>query len=196
MVYLYAMNLAKLPGVEEIGFSDLVNTLDTTRQQKIEKLKQPDKKKQTLGAGLLLKFVLEDRGFRVEKVQIGPHGKPEIEGMCFNLSHSGDVAICVVSDLPVGCDIEKIRQMPECFGEDFFRVWTMKESYGKMTGEGLNIPKNVLEVRLGNGPKIFRNGIEQECVFKEYDIPGYQVYVCAQEAVFSDLAWVDCIYKS
>ena len=196
MVYLYAMSVATLPDVEEIGFSDLVYTLDCVRQQKITNLKQPEKKKQSLGAGLLLKRVLEDRGLRAEDVQIGAHGKPEIEGLCFNLSHSGDMVICAVSDLPVGCDIEKIRQMPECFGEDFFRVWTIKESYGKMTGEGLNIPKDVLEVRLGNGPKIFRNGIEQECVFKEYDIPGYQVYVCAQEAEFSDLAWVDFIYKS
>lgn len=195
MVYLYAMNLANLPNVEETQFWDLVGTLDCTRQNKIEKLKKPQKQKQSLGAGVLLKVVLENLGLGIENVRIGPHGKPEIEGVCFNLSHSGNMVICAVSELPVGCDIEEIRQMPERFGEDFFRVWSFKESYGKMTGEGLSIPKDALAVRLGNVPRIFRNDIEQTCFLKEYDIPGYQVSVCAEESEFSELVWIKFTYK-
>ena len=100
-------------------------------------------------------------GFSVENVTIGMTGKPECEGVFFNLSHSGDMVLCAICDMPVGCDIEKVADAPleiadRYFSEKerqyidssqslpeisrrFFRIWTMKESYVKMTGEGMNL---------------------------------------------------------
>lgn len=93
---------------------------------------------------------------------------------CFNLSHSGDMVIMAVSAYPVGCDMEgtktekngtkeekrsernlKIarrfftereqKAVEEGGNEAFYRIWTRKESYIKMTGEGMKVPFLSLE---------------------------------------------------
>lgn len=94
--------------------------------------------------------------------RFGPHGKPEIVDfpLYFSLSHSGDYVLCAISDREVGADIQKLqtvdfskltsrffaeteyKALEECDSEAerqklFFRLWTNKEAYGKMTGQGI-----------------------------------------------------------
>ncbi len=85
-------------------------------------------------------------------------GKPYFLSHCeifFNISHSSNYVACAISDRPVGIDIEggrKARQnlakrffdeseaswINECQSEErFFRIWTLKEAYGKATGKGV-----------------------------------------------------------
>ena len=78
----------------------------------------------------------------------------------FNLSHSGSYALCVLCDSEVGCDIQKISQPrdsilkrifheeerdyilrggpQEQMAERFTRIWALRESFIKQTGEGLS----------------------------------------------------------
>ena len=95
------------------------------------------------------------------KIEITPRGKPflkEHRGLFYNLSHSGEYAICALSDKEVGVDIQKWRGITqtgiadrilhekerETFSwdkegseEEFFRYWAAKEAYVKCSGEGL-----------------------------------------------------------
>lgn len=212
MVEIYALDISCLPDEGEEEYEQMCVVLSEERKRKIRECKQSAKRKQMLGAGVLLGRVLKRNGIRPETVQISEYGKPKAEGICFNLSHSGDIVICVVSKVPVGCDIEKVKPVSRKLAERFFReeekaylsrfdestyapefcrLWTMKESYVKMTGEGLHLPLSAFEVQMGEEVRIFREGQRQTCYLKEYSVPGYCITVCAGEEEFSEIQWED-----
>lgn len=191
MVHLYITDVRMLPLPSECP--ELVNRLSAERQQKLKTLLQKEKQKQCLGAGLLLEKVLAQHGVSADSVRVGKDGKPEVDGIFFNLSHSGDLVICAISDVTVGCDIEKRREVPthlaerffsdgekaylasfagETYEREFFRLWTRKESYVKMTGEGMARSLDAFDVFQKNGEK---------CYFNEHEVEGYQISVCTEE---------------
>lgn len=93
------------------------------------------------------------------RFRYGPNGRPEIDGLRFNLSHTGDLALLAVGDgAPLGADIEALRPvsldvarryfapgevdalmaLPWRHRQSaFFRCWTRKEAYLKALGTGL-----------------------------------------------------------
>lgn len=95
-----------------------------------------------------------------------PYGKPFLKDnpVYFNLSHSEEYAILVVSTIPVGVDIEKVRDNFEtskivnrffCENEKdlvgnnlekFFEYWVRKESLIKAVGKGLGMGLDNLDV--------------------------------------------------
>jgi 4'-phosphopantetheinyl transferase len=91
--------------------------------------------------------------------EYGEHGKPFIVGhpdIHFNISHCREAVLCVVSDRPVGVDIESIREYRDSLVHytmndaetarieqaerpevAFIRLWTMKEAKLKLSGRGI-----------------------------------------------------------
>lgn len=89
-------------------------------------------------------------------------GKPylNINDIHFNLSHSNNLLVCTVSQIPIGVDVEYInknidlRRSSRFFSKiekqyiynsfdkfsNFFLLWTIKESYLKLKGSGLIFP--------------------------------------------------------
>ena len=87
-------------------------------------------------------------------VESGPQGKPylpEHPEVHFNLSHSGSWVVLAIGDREVGVDVERTdRPMDRAalskrhftpeeqeHPDDFFAIWTAKESYLKYLGVGL-----------------------------------------------------------
>lgn len=118
---------------------------------------------------LLMDGLREEYGLTQPPVfDYSSEGKPFIAArpdIHFSLSHSGNVALCVLADQPVGADVEVPRkitssliaytmnadeqakinasQNPEM---QFLHFWTRKEALLKLTGEGIrNDVKAVLE---------------------------------------------------
>ncbi|MCR5513338.1 MAG: 4'-phosphopantetheinyl transferase superfamily protein [Prevotella sp.] len=115
---------------------------------------------------LLCEALRKEYGFTELPVfEYGEHGKPVIVGhpdIHFNLSHCREAAICVVSNQPVGVDIETIRPFKESLARyvmnddelqqingsalEFTKLWTRKEAAVKRSGHGINNEmKHVLE---------------------------------------------------
>ena len=208
MLKLYVADIMNLP--DPLTVPELLQKLPMNRQQRIHNMKQEKSRKQSMGVGLLLEKVLALYHMENSQLSVGEHGKPMIDGLEFSLSHSGELVICAVSDKPVGCDVEKIRKAPECVAERFFsdreqaylsqfsgeeydkaffRLWTMKESYVKMTGEGMGVPMEQYEVVVDDCARVIRDGGVQECYVSEVEIPGYIISICAEESAHAELIW-------
>ncbi len=200
MVDIYLSDITNLPDPKEQP--ELLDRISKERREKIEKMPQSKSRRQSLGAGLLLNKALSCHGLRSEDVYLDENGKPAIKGLCFNLSHSGELVICATSETPVGCDAEQIKKAPPrlaeryfCEGEkqylsqfaedeydrEFYRLWTMKESYMKYTGEGTRLALNKFEIQIQDEVRVVRDGVIQPCVLKEYEVPGYCVTVCIKD---------------
>ena len=214
MVRVYISNVSNLPDPKENLW--IMEGLPEERKNKILRFLRVQDRRQNLAAGLLLKNVLEQHEIDISNISYGPHGKPELPDIYFNLSHSHDYVVCAISDKPVGCDIEKVGKSREGVAErfftekermylstfeekdrlnEFYRIWTMKESYLKMTGEGLVFGLNRIECRFEKAVSseaknqdevmIYRDGEKCHCFIKEYEIFGYKLSVCAEEEIFA-----------
>ena len=100
----------------------------------------------------LLKKVLDEYKIKKEIIY-NSYGKPYLKNneLYFNISHSYEYTVLVISNKEVGVDIEKItmrsKVMEKVFDEDekkliksdedFTKIWVKKESYVKYLGMGL-----------------------------------------------------------
>lgn len=113
------------------------------------------------GQYLLRYAIKEEYGIPVlPAIEKGTYGKPyfpSASNIHFNISHAGYMVVCAVAQAEVGVDIEAVRKIREGMVErvltktergwlekredkesSFIRLWNLKESYVKMTGEGLS----------------------------------------------------------
>ena len=137
------------------------------------------------------------------------NGKPYYIGneneIFFNLSHGQELIAVACADCEVGIDAESMRKVREnamrrtCTRKewewlqqseqkelDFLRLWTLKESYMKMTGRGMSLPLDSFEIIrkdqgfvLGKSPKRpgffrtmeFENYIFSVCMESDFSLP-------------------------
>lgn len=132
----------------------LMETLPEKRQTELSLLRPADRIR-SLFAEIALRTMLFDEGISPSDVEIvrGENRKPALKGgeVQFNLSHSGDVAVCAVSEFPVGADVElcvprqtealAARMFPMlragATDEALYAHWTARESLIKYLGLGV-----------------------------------------------------------
>ena len=203
-VYVSVMRVeAALTKKEE---DELKNRRSAARQEKIERLRYEADKRLSLGAGLLLDQGLKRFGLREQTEVFGTveNGKPcllchpEIQ---FNLSHSGSMVMAAFSSCPVGCDVEKKQKARMDVAKRFFtpaeqrvllaakteeerdllfsRLWTLKESYLKVGGQGMAMALDSFTMELGGQPRLV--GTEEgRYRFQEFSLSDYCASVCVQ----------------
>lgn len=196
---------------DERVYSRMLSTVSEQRREKAERCRTVGDRLLSLGAGIVLNIALTPYGIteRDANFKFGAHGKPYIDGredLFFSLSHSKDKVVCAVSKREVGADIERIRDISDgllkrvctdkekkyldCFDkarqtEEFFRLWTAKESFMKFLGQGLGAMRS-FEVLLGKGVTVKQDLCKDEVYFKEYSADGYKITVCGEENEFCE----------
>ena len=145
----------------------------------------PDRKRCVRAYMLLWEGLSREYGVESAPLfDFGSHGKPMLRddpGLHFSLSHSGNAVLCALDRRPVGADIEMIRHhnlehLLSVFSDRerasieqaaspelcFTRLWTRKESYLKLTGEGLTGTKALREIPTeGNGSVLFETVVRE-----------------------------------
>ena len=187
----------------------LLARMPVYRQEKIQNYIFEKDRRLSLGAGVLLAYGLNCRGIAEHKdVQLGAKGKPYLSDKLFyNISHSGSKVVCSFSREEVGVDIEQIlpvedaliRQVsvsseqahllqldPETQRQEFYVLWTAKESYMKLRGTGLSMPPTQLELSFGDILRIRDAGKPAKVCFRQYPLQGYCLTVCSEHADFAD----------
>ncbi|MEG2418094.1 MAG: 4'-phosphopantetheinyl transferase superfamily protein [Eubacterium sp.] len=188
-------------------FNGRLTEVPVSRQQKAKSYRFARDRALSLGAGLLLNQALEEAGIDPRDVafQASDGQKPVLKGhpdFHFNLSHSGDYAILGVADTPIGVDIEKMTDIPralarhyfhkgeiaflnglseEAFIPNFYRLWTLKESFMKATGLGFSLALDAFEIQMGSAIGVHQRVNEKSYGFTEVDdLGGYAISICVE----------------
>lgn len=160
-MHLYLFERPDLVSAEQLEAEMLPLLPDWRRKQAMQF-------KHTLGQVLCAKaFLLLQEGLRKDYGYEGlitfdyvANGKPvlrERPDIHFSLSHCKEGVLCVIDDLPIGCDIESVERnvsqslISYCCNEKeqaeianvihpeeaFIKLWTQKEAIIKLSGEGI-----------------------------------------------------------
>ncbi len=143
-------------------FEKYFDMIPEWRKDAVDTLSRERPRRLSLGASVLLAEAMRDFGADPgARVVFGKNGKPLIEGgndFYFNLSHSGEYAVCAAARAPVGCDVEaysypdyriarrfftdaendfvSVIEDEEKKRRAFYGVWTRKEAVLKADGDG------------------------------------------------------------
>ena len=101
---------------DENTYTRLLQSVCQTRQEKVEKMKHMDGKRQSLLAGVLIKYAIEHNGYSYKDCEIlhTDMGKPRYfhggKELFLNSSHSGGAVLVAMSDRMIGCDVEQVAR--------------------------------------------------------------------------------------
>lgn len=135
---------------------------------------------------------------------------PKWEDRQFNLSHSGDLALCALDGGPVGVDVQIVREwrpslprrvcspaelhwleeQPEPWPA-FALLWALKESRAKQSGRGLTVPIRDIRVPLPDRGAVKLDGLW----FQVYAGPGWAGAACGCGPPPEEILWreLSCI---
>lgn len=126
----------------------------TTFENDLKRTEQHEIAYTLLGEVLRTRFGITS--FTIEKKERGKPFLADFPNVRFNISHCEGLAVCGISDKEIGVDAELIRSfsgkvmrrifsaeeqnfiaVSESPETDFFKIWTLKESLCKFTGDGI-----------------------------------------------------------
>lgn len=158
--------------------------LSAEERARAERLALPrDRMRFVAGRSRLREILAGYAGVPPERLEFGygPHGRPAIEAIDFNLAHADDIAaLAVCRAFPVGIDLERLRELDAATARRYLsarelaelgalpaeqrgvaqiRAWTRKEAYLKALGLGLAADPGGVEVSIGAEAEL-RSGLD------------------------------------
>lgn len=201
MIHVYVSDIT--PFRKDNIWKQFINRLDMERQEKVMRTRNEKDQVRILAAGLLLQDAVErelDRkipeAFLCMKQK--ESGKPylvDYPQVHFNLSHSGEMVACAIGRIEVGVDIQQLipvkekvatrfftekenERLKQCatkkeYEKQFIQYWCRKESYLKLTGEGLwgmtkpFLPHEIWEKQIGEYQLCVSTWTKEKVDFRE-----------------------------
>ncbi len=188
---------------DEKLFQKALEQVSLHRINKVQKYRFRKDKNLSLGAGLALDFLLKQIGLNEKDMeyQTGKYGKLKFKNypnVHFNISHSGNYAICAIAPIEIGIDIEIVTDYQKDVAEQFCskdeidfietlseknrayyftRLWTLKESFLKKLGCGI-IDKKFFPKFIPNNLPTLQDSRYSDYDFKELELKGYCISLC------------------
>ena len=178
-------------------------TLSEYRIGRLKKISPIEKRQQSIGAELLLNHAVKSVFAEIKpplEICADSLGKLYFKSipLKFSLSHSGDMAVCAISDENVGIDVEVGIEYKEKIAERFFsaaeiqgleisadkdtefgRIWTAKESTLKYLGCGLS--RDISSVALINENTVMLSPENTTLKVIYKNLSGAHISVCTAE---------------
>ena len=156
--------------IAEFDLEETLKQVSPQRREKALRFRHEAGRRQSVAVYLLLKKALKQEYGITGDLEFGfqEQGKPfllQYPEIHFSLSHCKVAVACAVSNHPVGIDIEHIRPYRPELGAyvlseeerqqvegaersdvEFIKWWTRKESYLKLTGEGIRNDLKTLDL--------------------------------------------------
>lgn len=211
---IFAMDIAE--EAMAARYEQMLNWVPAEKRNRLQRFHRKEDALRGLGGEVLVRWLACSR-LNLANDQVvfarAQHGKPFIEGcpeLQFNVSHAGKWVLCAMDAEPLGVDIEEMRSIDLevgriCFSEQefaalmqcpekerldsFYELWTLKESFAKADGRGLNLPLKKVTFSVGQaGGVIHTDGWDSPFrYFKQYSIEaGYKAAVAAPHERFPD----------
>ena len=165
----YHLYIKEIDTISSDELTTAIASLPDWRREKALRFKHEQGRKECAFAYLLLCQALQESYGITQQPTflIGEHGKPSLlfnsqfsifnSQLFFNLSHCKQAIACVLSERPVGVDVESIGRYSESLARHvlspeefalvssapdpqipFTRLWTQKEAVVKLTGRGID----------------------------------------------------------
>lgn len=187
--------------VEELDLTKTYNLLPQNRKKKVNRFRFIKDKKLSCGVYLLLRKMLDEENISNPIFKTEKFGKTYIsnyEDIHFNLSHSGKMVACGISDKPIGVDVEyndsaidldiaknyffnteydSIMNSDDSPNE-FFNYWVLKESYMKYTGLGFQLDLNSFEIVIEK--EITLKNDRNNLKFNLFNVDDYKLATCSK----------------
>lgn len=187
--------------VENLDLTKAYPLLPQNRKEKVDYFRFMKDKKLSSGAYLLLDKLLSEEDITKPIFKTEKYGKSYIsnyENIYFNLSHSGSMVACAISDTEVGVDVEyndptiDLDIAKNYFynseydsiiksdnpSNEFFNYWVLKESYMKYTGLGFNLELDSFEIIIKD--EISLKNDKNKLKFNLFDIDDYKLAICSK----------------
>ena len=190
--------------ISEEEYFHAISIMSDERKLAIGRKKlQSDRNLSIAGEILARKCISEVTGHNPDDIAFSrdENGKPYTtsEDIHFNISHSGEYAVCTASRNPIGVDVEMIRQVNPDLTKKFctekeleyvfskgndekeiclrlISIWTLKEAYFKCIGTGISRDLKVVEFSIRDGAVTCSNTLYTASL--DFSADGYIIAVC------------------
>lgn len=160
LIFTYKLN----ENINNNTFNFLLQFVEQNKQIRINKIKNKTNKDLSLVGDIITRYAIKKVFgicFKDISIKIDKLGKPYVldyPNIHFNISHSGNIVVCAIYDKPVGIDVQRMDDVnfdsiakrfftkseqniffnveEENKKEQFFKIWTSKESFIKFLGTG------------------------------------------------------------